>query len=100
MFFIPIIGWLQIREIGLIVVFVFLAFARHMIEGFATEPWIFYMGSVVDMIGAFASSVTRALISKCVGLQDLGKVLAMIASLESLLPIGISQLYVWIWTVS
>ena len=90
---------MKIRETSLLISFMFMAFGRHLIEGLAKEPWVFYMGSVVDMVGAYASSVARALISKCVGLQDLGKVLAMISSMEALIPIGVSQLYVWIWTV-
>ena len=91
---------MQVREIVLLCVFIGMAFSRHFIQGIATEPWMFYMGSVVDMVGAYSSSVSRALISKCVGLQDLGKVLAMISSMEALIPIGISQFYVWVWTVS
>ena len=77
-----------------------MAIGRHFIQGIATEPWMFYMGPIVDMIGGYSNSVARALISKCVGLNDLGKVLAMISSMEALIPIGVTQLYVWIWTVS
>ena len=63
---------MQIRETTLLVMFILMAIGRHFIQGIATEPWMFYMGPIVDMIGGYSNSVARALISKCVGLNDLG----------------------------
>jgi hypothetical protein len=48
-------------------------------------------------MGGYAFSATRSSISKCVDLDELGKVFAILASLESLVPIGMSQAYASLW---
>ncbi len=74
-----------------------LLFARHVIRGFALYPWLLYLASVVDIMGGYAFSATRSSISKCVDRDELGKVFAILASLESLVPIGMSQAYASLW---
>jgi hypothetical protein len=48
-------------------------------------------------MGGYAFSATRSSISKCVDRDELGKVFAILASLESLVPIGMSQAYASLW---
>jgi hypothetical protein len=74
-----------------------LLFARHVIRGLALYPWLLYLASVVDIMGGYAFSATRSSISKCVDRDELGKVFAILASLESLVPIGMSQAYASLW---
>jgi hypothetical protein len=67
--------------------------ARHIIRGLALQPWLLYLSSGVDIMGGYAFSATRSSISKCVDQDELGKVFAILASMESLVPIGMSQVW-------
>ncbi len=87
----------QIPDSIIIPVLLVLLFARHVIRGFALYPWLLYLASVVDIMGGYAFSATRSSISKCVDRDELGKVFAILASLESLVPIGMSQAYASLW---
>ncbi len=87
----------QIPDSIIIPVLLVLLFARHVIRGLALYPWLLYLASVVDIMGGYAFSATRSSISKCVDRDELGKVFAILASLESLVPIGMSQAYASLW---
>jgi len=50
-----------------------------------------YLASAVDLMGGYSFAASRSIISKCVERHELGKVFAILASLESLVPIGMSQ---------
>ena len=50
-----------------------------------------YLGSGIDLMGGYAFSACRSLISKCVESDELGKIFALVSSVESLVPIIIQQ---------
>lgn len=74
--------------------------ARHLIKGLASEPWMYYLGALIDIIGSYASSINRSMLSCCVAPDELGKVYAVLSAFDSALPIGISAGYSWIFDVS
>ena len=72
---------------------------RLIIKGLASASWIFYFGTMIDLIGTYSFAVSGAMLSYCIPNDEFGKVFAIIEALESLLPIGIVQAYAQIWKV-
>ena len=66
---------------------------RHVVKGFAVEPWMYYLGAMVDIIGPYAMSIVRSMMSCCVAPNELGKVYALLSAFDSLVPIGVAQGY-------
>ena len=95
--FIPLLGYLSIRDSLLIPFLLCTIVGRDFVKGFAEEPWMFYFGSVINIMGGYGFSACRSIISKCVEDHELGKVFALLSSAESLIPIGMSQAYASIW---
>ena len=96
---IPLIALLKLNEAMIMTVIFVTIMARHMIHGFASHPWMYYLGALVDIIGSYSFAIIRSMVSTCVAPTELGKVYALLSSFDSLLPIGISQLYTTIFKV-
>ena len=73
--------------------------ARHVIKGFAEEPWMFYLGSFVDVLGMYAFSMMKAMATVCVPPHEIGKINAVEAAIEALMPTPIGQMYASLWGV-
>ena len=73
---------------------------RHMVKAFAYDPWMYYLGSIIDCLGYYAVTINRAMTSLCVSQHDLGKLMAFYSALESLAPIGVGFIYSTVWNVS
>ena len=94
---IPLLGILSIRD-SLIIPFLLSGIIiRDFVKGFGEEPWMYYFGSAINIMGGYSFSACRSIISKCVVDDELGKVFALLSSLESLVPIGMSQAYASLW---
>ena len=72
---------------------------RHIIKGLASKVWQFYLGSLIDSVGTYQTAIIRSMISCCVHASELGKVYALLSSIESLIPLVIVQGYVSIFQV-
>ena len=59
--------------------------------GFAVEWWMMYLGSSVDLLASYSFSAIRSSCTKCVELDEVGKVLALLYSVESIIPIFMTQ---------
>jgi len=94
---IPLIGYLEIKDTNIIPVVIATIVTRHIIKGFAFESWMMYLGSAIDLLGSYAFSATRSATSKCVEMHELGKVFALLYSVESLIPIFMTQIYASLW---
>ena len=81
------------------VILTFMPFARHLAQALAVEPWMFYLGPCFDFLGSYNAGLIRAIISTCVPKYELGKALAFMGSMESGLPIIMTQIYAWVWQV-
>ena len=55
---------------------------------------------MIDIIGGYASSITRAMLSLCVPKEELGKIFSFLAFIDGLLPFAVSEIYAKIWMVS
>ena len=66
-------------------------------KAFAEYSWQYYFGTIIAVMGTYSFSATKSIISKCVEGNELGKVFALLSSLECLVPIGMSQAYASIW---
>ena len=98
-FFIPIIGKFQIRETILLIILITMPLSRHLAQGLATEPWMFYLGPCFDFLGSYSVSLIRSMISTCVPMYELGKAMAFLGSMESLFPIITTQIFALVWQV-
>ena len=94
---IPLLGMLQIRDSLLIPFLLSTIVARDFIKGFGEDPWMYYFGSAINIMGGYGFSACRSIVSKCVEDYELGKVFALLSSIESLVPIGMSQVYASVW---
>eukprot|EP00090_Calanus_glacialis_P013647 TRINITY_DN22303_c0_g1_i1.p1 TRINITY_DN22303_c0_g1~~TRINITY_DN22303_c0_g1_i1.p1 ORF type:complete len:512 (+),score=57.94 TRINITY_DN22303_c0_g1_i1:1-1536(+) len=70
------------------------------VRGMATEPWIFYLSTIVDFGTSIVSPPIRAQITHCVEPHELGKIFAMLASVESLIPIIGTNMYTRIYNAT
>ena len=95
--FIPLLGYLSIRDTVLIPFLLGFVIAKDVVKGFAESPWMFYVGSSINPMGYYCFSACRSIASKCVESHELGKVFALLSAAESLVPIGMSQAYASIW---
>ena len=94
---IPLIGYLNIKDSNIIPVIICTIISRHVIKGLAYEPWLMYVGSAVDLLGRYSFSAARSATSKCVEMHELGKVFALLYSIESLVPMAMTQIYASLW---
>lgn len=94
---IPLIGYLNIKDTNIIPFIIVTIITRHIIKGLAFDSWMMYLGSAVDLMGSYAFSAARSATSKCVELHELGKVFALLYSIESLIPIFMTQIYASLW---
>ena len=97
---IPLLGFLQIRDSVLVPFLLGTIIARDLVKAFAEYGWMYYLGSAINFMGGYAFSASRSIVSKCVEKDELGKVFALLSSLESLVPIGMSQAYASLWAAT
>eukprot|EP00090_Calanus_glacialis_P009730 TRINITY_DN18129_c0_g1_i1.p1 TRINITY_DN18129_c0_g1~~TRINITY_DN18129_c0_g1_i1.p1 ORF type:complete len:508 (-),score=86.66 TRINITY_DN18129_c0_g1_i1:102-1625(-) len=94
---IPLIGYLNIKDTNIIPLIICTIISRHVIKGLAYVPWLMYLGSGVDLLGRYSFSAARSATSKCVEMHELGKVFALLYSIESLVPMAMTQIYASLW---
>ena len=70
------------------------------LRGVSTEPWMFYVSTLVDFGTSVVSPPIRAQITHCVEPKELGKIFAMLASVESLIPIIGTNMYTRIYNTT
>ncbi len=123
---IPAIKNLKLNEILVLSVFVMARFARDLLEAFAEYPWMFYLGKyarlmhcggtrtrlthpcqifsaaagMLDCCNNLVYSILKAMLAACVPLNEVGQVFSMWSFLDSLLPIGVAQIYNEIWAAT
>ena len=66
----------------------------------STETWMFYLSTIVDFGTSIVAPPVRAQISQCVEPHELGKIFAMLASVESLIPIIATNMYTRIYNAT
>ena len=68
-----------------------------MIQGFAVQSWMMYLGSGVDLMAQYSFSAIRSIATKCVEMDEVGKMLSLIYSVESIIPMFMTQVYASLW---
>ena len=97
--FLPLMKIFDLNE-AWIMTFLFCTITtRHIVKALAYEPWLYYLGSVIDCIGYYALNVNKSMCSSCVAQNELGKLMAFYSSVESLAPIVIGFVYKAVWKV-
>ena len=72
---------------------------RSIVKGFASEPWMYYLGAMIDLVDQYGHSIVKSFMSCCVPGDELAKVLAFLSCIESLIPVIVTQLYASVWKV-
>ena len=70
------------------------------VRGFSTEPWMFYISILVDFGTSIVWPALRAQITHCVEPEELGKIFAMLGSVESVIPIVGTNIYTHIYNAT
>ena len=87
-------------SVSKVLVFLFTSFlARFLIKAFAVDPWMYYLGGLVDIISTYSFSILKAMTVLCVSPNELGKINAVLAALEGLLPVLGVYGYTSLWNV-
>ena len=89
----PIFHRLKINENFIIIISCLSQIGGALTRGLSTKAWIFYFSTAVDFGTSIVSPPIRAQISYCVEPHELGKIFAMLASVESLIPILATNVY-------
>ena len=63
------------------------------VRGMATDTWIFYISPIVDFGTSIVWPAMRAQITCCVEPHEVGKIFAMLGSVESVIPIIGTNVY-------
>ena len=71
---IPLIAYLGLCDTSLIPFLITTIITRHVVKGLAVQPYLLYVASAIDMMGGYAFAAARAAVSKCVEMDELGKV--------------------------
>ena len=98
--FIPLMAFLKWNEAWVMTGLISTLTARHVIKALATEPWMYYLGSIINCIGFYALSIKSSMVSSVVDKNELGKIMAFISAWDSLLPIVVSATYSYVFDVS
>ncbi|XP_015588758.1 proton-coupled folate transporter-like isoform X2 [Cephus cinctus] len=67
------------------------------VKSFAWQPWHMYLSGGIGLFGGVPGPILRAILSKSVPPQDVGKVFSLTTSLETLTPLGAVPLYTLIY---
>ena len=59
-----------------------------------------FLGAIIDVLGSYTDPVIRAMIATCVPQEELGKVYALIATAECIIPLIVSQAYASVFKVT
>ena len=60
---------------------------------------ILFIGAMLDLIGYYTDPVCRAMIAMCVPQEELGKVYALVATVEAIEPLFVNQVYASLFEV-
>ena len=72
---------------------------RCLVKGLAYKGWMYYVGGMIDLLGSYAMSIARAMLSCCVPANELGKVYSLMTFIEAIAPLGVVQVYASVWKV-
>ena len=96
----PIFHKFKTNDNMIIILSCFSQIGGAFIRGMSTETWTFYLSTIVDFGTSIVAPPVRAQISHCVEPHELGKIFAMLASVESLNPIIATNMYTRIYNAT
>ena len=94
------IAYLKPNEALVLTILLGTIVARFVIQAFAESGLMFYIGAFVFVFGSYSMSIEKSLLTQCVSENELGKIFAVNAALENFGPLGSSQIYASVWSVS
>ncbi len=97
--FLPLAIWFKFNEARLMSVLLFVVSLKHLCIGLASQPWLYYVGGLLDSLSSYTYSITRSMMSSCVRPDELGKIYATLEALEDIAPLALIQAYASLWTV-
>lgn len=85
-------------EVSMAVLAALSSLADALVKAFAWQSWHMYLAVIVSIFGGISAPAIRAILSKSVPASDTGKVFSIIASLETIMPMGAASLYSMIFS--
>ena len=92
-FIMPIFHYFNVNDNIIILTSLTSLMSSTIVRALAKTETIFYASTLFGMVGHIQSAPIRAQISRCVAPEELGKVFAMLASTESVVPIIASSVF-------
>ena len=94
------LGYIRVRDSLLVPILLACVISRDLIKAFAQKVWMYYLGSVVYVACGYIFPCARSILSVCVEPEELGKVFALLAAVEALIPLGMTQVYASVWAAT
>ena len=94
------VAYFKPNEVLLMAILLGTIVSRFLIQAFAESALMFYIGAFVFVLGSYSMSIEKSLLTQCVSENELGKIFAVNAALENFGPLGASQVYASVWSVS
>ena len=94
------VAYFKPNEVLLMAILLGTIVSRFIIQAFAESALMFYIGAFVFVFGSYSMSIEKSLLTQCVSENELGKIFAVNAALENFGPLGASQVYASVWSVS
>ena len=73
---------------------------QRIYKGLVIFLMILITGAMLDLIGYYTDPVCRAMIAMCVPQEELGKVYALVATVEAIEPLFVNQVYASLFEVT
>ena len=83
----PLFHRLKVTDNFIIIISCLSQIGGAFIRGMSTKTWMFYLSTLVDFGTSIVWPAIRSQITHCVEPHELGKIFAMLGSMESLIPI-------------
>ena len=94
------LGYIKVRDALLVPILLACVITRDLIKAFSQREWMYYLGSVVYVACGYIFPCSRSILSVCVDPEELGKVFALLAAVEALIPLGMTQVYASVWAAT
>ena len=87
-FIMPVIsGHFQLNEALILTIINYTVALGDLVLAFTTKQWIFYIGQLLSMLWIAEFSTARSLFTKCVGVDEVGKIFSAVGFVAALMPI-------------
>lgn len=93
-------SWLNLPPAPLSAFACFLKILACVVATFSPAYWYLYVGAVLSLVGACVGPWCRSIISNSVPREEIGKIFALVGSLQSLMPLAATPLFTLVYNAT